>query len=101
MAMVKAYAATMKIKHGTADGSTVMFEPGEVVKGLSTEEMASLWEAGALTETEVNDEPVAGKAASEQDSTSSDTPTEPVSSDAATTPDSTVTSEGGDTKAGA
>lgn len=51
--MARAYKATTPIKHGKGDGSIVDFGVGDVVEGLSKEEMAALWDAGALEATEV------------------------------------------------
>jgi len=55
--MADKFYAAGKIKFGrrTEDGSqdgkyeSIVFEPNQEVKGLSTEDMKSLWDAGALT----------------------------------------------------
>jgi len=57
--MANQFWATTKIKFGkrAEDGSqegkyeSKVFEPGDEVTGLSKEDMKSLWDAGALTQT--------------------------------------------------
>lgn len=54
--MAKAYKAVTRIEHGeTKDGEnrTKVFEPGDVVRGLSTEVMKNLWDNGALQAVDV------------------------------------------------
>lgn len=56
--MAKGYRATSEIQFGKDDGELVVFKPGDVVEGLTKEQMSDLWEAGVLEETSV-DEPKA------------------------------------------
>lgn len=49
------------IQHGRKDGSKVEFAPGDIVTGLTTDEMKSLWEAGVLEEVVVADAPKVAK----------------------------------------
>jgi hypothetical protein len=49
------YRAQTRIKHGEAD-SVIWFEPGEVVTGLDKDDMAALWDAGALYESDNDDD---------------------------------------------
>lgn len=49
--MAKGWEATTTIKAGKAG----TFAPGDLVTGLNKEQMAQLWEAGALKEAEVAD----------------------------------------------
>jgi len=65
--MAKGWRATTNIQHGAKDGEQVTFEPGDPVTGLTKEQMAELWEAGALIEAEVED----SKASPRSDSPSS------------------------------
>ena len=51
----KAWAATTRIEYGDPEGLKRVFMPGDIVTGPSKEEMAQLWEAGALEETVVAD----------------------------------------------
>lgn len=55
--MAKAWRATTIIEWGGkgADGENVTkrFTPGDIVEGPTKEEMAQLWESGALEQTEV------------------------------------------------
>lgn len=60
--MAKAYKAVTRIRHGRAtdQGAVVTeFAVGERVTGLSTDEMKSLWNAGALEMVEVEVTPPA------------------------------------------
>lgn len=50
---MRAWKATTRIKYGQPNGEVKTFEVGEVVTGLSKEEMAQLWESSALEETVV------------------------------------------------
>jgi len=54
--MAKQYFATSKIVHGDAPNEDKVFQPGDVVEGLSKEAMVALWEAGVLTERDPDDE---------------------------------------------
>lgn len=46
-------AVSTSIKAGLADGSVKVFEPGEVVTGLTSEMMRELWDAGVLEQVDV------------------------------------------------
>lgn len=48
--MAKGWKATTRIQHGAKDGEVTTFEVGDPVVGLDKEQMAQLWEAGALEE---------------------------------------------------
>jgi hypothetical protein len=51
----KAWRATTNIQYGQPGGELTVFEPGDIVEGLTKEQMAQLWEAGALEATVVAD----------------------------------------------
>jgi len=51
----KAWRAVTRVEWGAKDGTKEIFKPGDIVTGPSNEEMAQLWEAGALEETVVAD----------------------------------------------
>jgi hypothetical protein len=53
--MAKGWKATTRIEHGREDGTRIIFEPGDLVTDLKKDDMAKLWEAGALEETNVPD----------------------------------------------
>jgi hypothetical protein len=41
------------IKYGKPDGEIVEFAPGDIVTGLSTDQMKELWDAGVLEAVDV------------------------------------------------
>ena len=54
--MAKAFRAATRIEHGEEkDGANqlIVFEPGDIVRGLDNETMKHLWEQGALEEAMV------------------------------------------------
>jgi len=90
--MAKGYVSTTTIQYGTPEGETVTFAPGDPVTGLTKEQMAELWEAGALEEREVKADSDASAAAP---STSTST-TQPSGSDSPPSPKTGT--EGGGTE---
>jgi hypothetical protein len=50
--MAKQYFALNKIEHGDT-----VFMPGDVVEGLTKEQMVALWEADVLTEVDPDQQP--------------------------------------------
>jgi hypothetical protein len=68
--MAKAYVAVSKIDGGRVNGDgnveKYLFEPGEVVKGLTKDEMKNLWDAGAIREVDVVEVEKAEEASSDE-----------------------------------
>ena len=52
--MALQYYARTKISFGLGGGEKKIFEVGDLVEGLSKEDMVQLWEAGALSEVDPN-----------------------------------------------
>jgi hypothetical protein len=50
--MAKQYYATNEIRHGMPGGEIKTFVSGDLVVGLSKDDMLALWNAGALTEVD-------------------------------------------------
>jgi hypothetical protein len=80
--MAKGYKAVTKIIHGQDEkdengasipgtARQIVFEPGDLVKGLSTEDMKKLWDAGALEESNVADDEVTKRSAEGKDGSQS------------------------------
>jgi hypothetical protein len=80
--MVDRFFATTEIKHGAReeDGSQdgkytrTVIKPNQEVKGLSKEDMQSLWDAGALERRGSGDDEPAESESSDQKQTSSPAP---------------------------